>query len=273
MTSDFSYAACEDAGVKTKSSKKIEKGLKRLLIIALIILIAQIIWLFGISSFIPFSVIEVHGFESLSRAEIIKIAGLNEKSSFVSVNIKEIQDKLSGYVLIESAKITKRFPDKLSIFLVPRQEAAAALTNTLSGQRLIYVDKKGVFFKITDFESVSYKVPVISGIDNPQLGMRLPSGLLPLIESISVIAEKSPDLLAAISEIRVERKAWDGFELILYPVHSPIRVRIENNLTEDVIRYMLLMLNVFESESQKPQEIDFRSGMGSYKLKEQYDGR
>jgi len=273
MTSDFSYAAYEDAGVKTKSSKKIEKGLKRLLIIAVIVLIAQIIWLFGISPFIPFSTIEIHGFENLSRAEIIKIAGINENSSFVSTNVKETQEKLMNYILIESARVEKSFPDKLLISLSPREEVAVALTNIGPRQQMIYLDSKGVFFKITDSASVSEKLPVISGIEDPQLGMRLPAGLVPLVESISVIAGKSPELLAAISEIRVERKAWDGFELVLYPVHSSIRVRIENNLTEDVIRYMLLMLNVFESDSQKPQEIDFRSGMGSYKIKEQYDGR
>jgi len=46
-------------------------------------------------------------------------------------------------------------------------------------------------------------------------------------------------------------------------------VRVENNLTEHTLRYMLLMLNVFETDVNKPQEIDFRSGMGSYKIKEQ----
>ena len=270
MTSDYSYAVCEDAGIKTKPSKKIEKSLKRLLVIALIVLIAQIIWLFGVSPFIPFSTIEVNGFEDLSRAEIIRIAGINENSSFISTNVKETQEKLSNYVLIESARVTKRFPDRLSIFLVPREATAVALTNTGSRQQMICVDRNGVFFKITDSASVTGALPILSGIENPQPGMRLPAGLVPLVESISVIAAKSPELLAAISEINIERKAWDGFELILYPVHSSVRVRIENNLTEDVIRYMLLMLNVFESDSEKPQEIDFRSGMGSYKIKEQY---
>jgi len=54
--------------------------------------------------------------------------------------------------------------------------------------------------------------------------------------------------------------------LVLYPVHSTIRVRLENNLTEDVLRYMLLVLSVFENSSPKPEEIDFRSGMGSYRV-------
>jgi len=56
---------------------------------------------------------------------------------------------------------------------------------------------------------------------------------------------------------------------VLYPVHSLIRVRLENTLTEEGLRYMLLMLDVFKDSLEKPAEIDLRSGMGSYKVKEQ----
>ena len=111
--------------------------------------------------------------------------------------------------------------------------------------------------------------PILSGFENPQLNMRLPSALVPLCENLSKIASSSPELIAAISEIRIERKAFEGFDLVLFPVHSSIKVRLDNNLSEDALRYMLLMLNVFENSSPKPEEIDFRSGMGSYRVKEQ----
>jgi cell division protein FtsQ len=134
----------------------------------------------------------------------------------------------------------------------------------------LFVDRQGVFFKYGDALSLENAgFPVISGIENPAITMRLPSGLVSLVENLSEISSSSPELLAAISEIRIERKAWEGYDLVLFPVHSPIRVRLENNLSEDVLRYMLLVLNVFESSSPKPEEIDFRSGMGSYKVKEQ----
>ena len=268
MTSDFSYAAYENIGMKTKSSKKIEKGLKRLLVLAGIIFTAELIWLFVVSPFIPFSTVEVQGFTELGRAEILKLAGIGETSSFMSTNVREVQQRLSDIVLVESAKVMKRFPDKLSIFLSPRQAAAVTLVYAGSRQKMLYVDRHGVFFKMGDAGETA-GLPVLSGIEDPRLNTRLPAGLMPLVESLSVLAAGSPELLAAISEIRVERKAWDGFDLVLYPVHSSIRVRVENNLNEDVLRFMLLLLNVFESGSLKPEEIDFRSGMGSYKIKEQ----
>jgi len=269
MTANFTYAASEKTSMKTNSPKKIENGLKRLLVFAGIVFAMELIWLFGVSPFIPFSVVEVQDFKDLGRAEILKMSGIGETSSFMSTNVKEVQERLSACVLVESARVIKRFPDKLSIFLVPRQAAAAALTAVGSKQKMLYVDRYGVFFKTGEAGEEAGSLPILSGLENPQLNMRLPAGLKPLVESISVIASSSPELLAAISEIRIEQKAFDGYDLVLYPVHSPIKVRIENNLTEEVLKFTLLMLNVFESGSQKPEEIDFRSGMGTYKIKEQ----
>jgi len=269
MTANFSYSSSVKPGTKAKSSIKIEKGLKRLLIIAGIIFTAELVWLFGISPFIPFSMIEVNTFTDLSRADILKTAAIDETSSFMSTSVKDIQKKLSGLILVESVKVTKRFPDKLTISLIPRKAAAVTLASVNGKQTPLFIDRQGVFFKTGDsFTGDTSGLPILSGLDNPQVFMQLPASLVPLTEKISVIAAKSPELLSAISEIRIEQKSWEGYDLVLYPVHSSIKVRIENNLTEEILRYMLLMLNVFGPGSDKPQEIDFRSGIGSYKIKE-----
>ena len=264
-----------------KSSGKIEKGLKRLLIIAAVIFTAQLIWLFGISPFIPFSTVEVNGFDGINRTEILALAGIDETSSFISTSSKLVQERVASHILVESAVVIKRFPDRISIYLEKRKAAAVALTTINSRQVPIFLDRNGVFFKTGQAEPDNFLLPVLSGIDNPQLNMRLPSSLIPLAENLGQIAKSSPELLSAISEIRIEPKTWDGFDLVLFPVHSSIRVRIENNLTEDTLRYMLLMLSVFDNDVrsgagrngsaanlQKPQEIDFRSGMGSYRIGE-----
>jgi cell division protein FtsQ len=264
MSSDYIYAT----GVITpekKSAGRIEKGLKKLLIIAAIIFIAQIIWLFGVSPFIPFTTIQVHGIDGINRGEILHLAGINETSSFISTNTGLVRERLSAHLLVESSVVIKRFPDKLSIFIVQREPVAMALTAVNSRLVPVFVDRNGVFFRMGT-SADNYDLPIISGIENLRLNMRLPAALVSLTENIRQISVSSPELLSAISEIRIERKVWDGYELVLFPVHSSIRVRVENNLTEDTLRYMLLMLNVFESTSQRPQEIDFRSGMGSYRI-------
>jgi cell division protein FtsQ len=267
MSSEFYYAASEDFAEKKKIAGKIEKGLKRLLIIVAVIISAQLIWLFGVSAFMPFSSIDVHGFSGLQRADILAIAGINDHSSFFSTNVNTIQERLLSNILVESAIVIKRFPDSLSIFLNPREAAAITLTSINSKQVPMYIDRHGVFYKIGDPASLAYlDLPVISGFQNPQLNMRLPITLVSFMENLKIMSTASPELLSAISEIRIEPKTLGGYELVLFPVHSSIRVRIENNLNEQTLRYVLLMLNVFENDINKPHEIDFRSGMGSYRI-------
>lgn len=277
MYTEYSYAANETAGEKVKSANGISKGLKRLLIITGIIFAAELIWLFGITPFVPFSTIEVYDFSGFERNEILAITGINDTASFFSTNVNEVKEKLQSHILVESALVTKRFPDKISIFLNPRQPVAIALTSIDSKQFPVYIDRNGVFYK-AETQNPNWgqnNYPVISGLENPQVNMRLPAALVPLTESLSHIASSSPELISAISEIRIEPKPWEGYDLVLYPVHSSIKVRVENSLTEEVLRYMLLVLNVFESsnEEAKPAEIDFRSavtrGLGSYIIKEQ----
>jgi hypothetical protein len=265
---DFSYAASGFIPEKAKSSKKAEKGLKRLLILAAFILAAEMIWLFAVSPCIPFSTVEIHGFSGFDRADILACAGINENSSFVSTNVKDAQTRLAAHNLVESARVAKRYPDRLSIFLEGRRPAAVSLAYYGGAQKILYIDRHGVIFKTGNEKPVDV-LPVVSGLEFNalSLGTPLPTALTPLFESISQIAANAPELLLTVSEIRVERKAWDRFDAVVYPAHSPIRARYENKLTEDNLRNMLLALDVFKSRFPKPKEVDFRSGVSSYKTK------
>jgi cell division protein FtsQ len=265
MTGNYSFTA--------GGEKKMERGLRRVLIFGGVVLAAELIWLFIISPCIPFSTVEVHEIPDFTRAEILAYGGIEENSSFISTNVREVQKRLAAHNLVESANVTKRFPDRLSIFLVPRQAVVVSLAEVGSKQLPLHIDRYGVIFKIGEAAqdaSPENGLPVLSGLefDQVEVNMRLPEALTGLLENVSRIAEESPELLAAISEIRVEQRAWEVLELILYPVHSSVSVRVDNNLTGDVIRYMILMLDIFESHSPKPKEIDFRLGMGSYSIKE-----
>ena len=278
MSGDFSCdyfnAAQDRTADRPASSGKIEKGLKRLLIIAGIILAAEFIWLFGVSPCIPFTTVEIHGFDGFEGADVLRRANIMPGASYVSVNAKDAQKRLASHHLVESARVIKRFPDRLTVFLEPRRAVALSLANINGRQQPLYFDRHGVVFQIGGNVEAASNLPVLSGlvIETPVLGMQLPPAFLPLLESFLKIACDSPELLAALSEIRINRKAYDDFDLLLYPVHSPIRIRLENNLSEDTLRYMMLMLDVFESRFPKPREIDFRSGMGSYTIKEASSG-
>ncbi|MDR1576257.1 MAG: FtsQ-type POTRA domain-containing protein [Treponema sp.] len=271
MSGDFIYAA-EEFPLKNAASGKIEKGLKRLLIVAGIILGAELVWLFVISPCIPLSTVEVRGFAGFDGAAVLGLAGIREGASFVSVNAKETEKVLAAHYLVESARVIKRFPDRLSVFLEPRKAVALSLAKVQGRLLPVYYDRHGVVFRIGGGETEN--LPLVSGLvlENPVLGMKLPAAFGPLLVEIARIGENAPELLEAVSEIRINRKAFNGFDLVLYPVHYPIQVRLGDNFNEETLRYVMLMLDVLKSGNSFPGEIDFRSGIGSYKVKEARSG-
>jgi cell division protein FtsQ len=274
MPGDFAFSSFNRESIpKTRAGLKIEKGLKRLLIIAAIVLGAEFIWLFGISPCIPFSTIEINSFAGFDNAKVLECAGISGKTSFVSVNVNEAQKLLNAHYLVESARVSRRFPDRLSISLMPRKAVALSVAVINGRQVPLYFDKHGVVFKFTDMSDQNV-LPVISGLifSEPGLGMRLPSLLVPFLHELAVINENSPVLLQAFSEIRISRKPFDGFDLVLYPVHLPVRVILGSSIDEETLRYVLVMLNVIKTQSAIPEEIDFRSIMSPYLVKEVHSG-
>ncbi|MCL1994231.1 MAG: FtsQ-type POTRA domain-containing protein [Spirochaetes bacterium] len=259
-----------DAGGDSRpaASGKIEKGLKRILLIAAVALAAHLLWFFVITPLIPFSRLEVRGFDGFEGATVLAVAGIGENASFFSLNVAQAEARLAAYPLVESARVIKHFPNRLSIFLEPRRAVAVSLAEAGGRPTPVFIDRHGVVMRTGAAPAGSFTVPVLSGIvfHNPQAGMEMPRAFLPLLEDISRILDNSPELLAAISEIRLNRTAGDDFDLILFPVHSSIRVRVERQLSESTLRYVLLMLDVFETRFPRPQEIDFRSGVGTYRL-------
>jgi cell division protein FtsQ len=268
MSGDFIYS--EDAlPAKPAASRRVEKGLKRLIIIAALILGAEGVWLFVVSPCMPFSTLEVNGFPGLDRDSALALAGIGVNASWLTVNAAAAERALEGHYLVESARVIKRFPDRLRIYLEPRRAAALSLASVSGRLQPVYFDRNGVIFQIGAGAAVSAGLPVISGLvfEQPALGMRLPAVFHSLLADLEKIESASPELMGAVSEIRINRKPFDGFDLILYPLHSPVKVRLENNLTEDTLRYVMLMLDVFGS-NDLPGEIDFRSGVASYTVKE-----
>jgi cell division protein FtsQ len=90
---------------------------------------------------------------------------------------------------------------------------------------------------------------------------------IPFFRELEKMSSSSPELLGAISEIGINRKPFDGFDLVLYPMHNKVRVRV-NELNEDMLRYTLLMVDVLASNENGINSFDFRSGIASYVPKE-----
>jgi cell division protein FtsQ len=269
--------ADENIPSKTKPGSVMDKRLKRIGLIIAAFLSAELIWLFGITPLIPLSVVDVSGIPGIDRAAVLAQAGISSRSSYATVNPEDVRKALEDFYLVESAQVIKQYPDTVQILLEPRKIAAMSLTKINGRAYPVYFDRHGVIVKIGNNDSIPtlpLSVPLISGLvfSDPVLGTRLPSMFNSFLSSLARINAVSPELLTVVSEIRINRKTFDGFDLILYPVHSPIKFRVEADLNEDTLRHMILMIDVLGSTDASVEEIDLRTGTASYMEKEAFSG-
>jgi cell division protein FtsQ len=281
MLGDFIYsadvgAASTEASASTEAVSyryaaphKFEKSVRRFLLLAVIFISGGLLWIFCISPCMVPAKIEVKSFQGLSRADVINIAGLGGNAAYFSIDAEEAERRLAGYYLVESARVVKRFPDRLSVFLEPRRAVAMVFANVNGKTQPVYFDRNGVAFKIGNAtgETPLSWLPIVSGVlddDRPlRPGMRVSAAYLPLFSRIGTISDEDPKIWQTISEIGIAKKEKDIYDLVLYPVHDSIKLRMRNDISKDSIYYALLMFDVCRQLGDDvPDEIDVRSGIG-----------
>jgi len=251
------------------------KKLKTILTFIVVVLGVEIIWLFGISPCMPFSVVTVYGIPEMDEAAVLALAGIGRHSSYMTVNEKAAEQALLSVPAIRSARVVKHFPNKAEIRLERRRAAAVVLMERGGELFPALIGGDGILINMGREGLANEKtLPVISGLmlDGVYPGMKLPRIYNSLLEQLETLADKNPELLAAISEIRINHKNYDGYDLTLFPAHRGVRVKLNDNINEETIRYMLLMLDVLSTKSESIREIDFRTGTASYFVKEAQSG-
>jgi cell division protein FtsQ len=276
MLGDFIYSAdVGDASYKYAAPQKFEKAVRRFLTLAVIFVSGGLLWIFAISPCMVPVKVEVKSFPGLTRADALDIAGIDGGAAYISINAAELEQRLSLYYLVESAKVVKRFPDRLSIFLEPRRAVAMVFARVNGRIQPVYFDRHGVAFKVGNGEGEAPPawLPIVSGVldgERPvKPGMRLSAAYLPLFSRIGAISDEDPKIWQAISEIGIARKDQDLYDLVLYPVQDSIRLRMRSDISKDSIYYALLMFDVCRQLGEDiPEEIDVRSGIGVVNAKE-----
>jgi len=251
------------------------KKLKYILTFIVVILGVEMIWLFGVSPCMPFSSVTVYGIPEMDEAAVLALAGIGRHSSYMTVNEKAAEQALLAMPAIRSARVVKHFPNKAEIRLERRRAAAVVLMERAGEVFPAVIGGDGILINMGREGLANEKtLPVISGLmlEGVYPGMRLPRIYNSLFGQLETLTEKAPELMAAISEIRINHKNYDGYDLTLFPAHRGVRVKLNDNINEETIRYMLLMLDVLSTKSENIREIDFRTGTASYYIKEAHSG-
>jgi cell division protein FtsQ len=186
----------------------------------------------------------------------------------MSVNEKRLEENLLSLPQVEKAAVSKRFPDTLNITLSPRSILAFSFIG--NGRSLpVLFDEHGVVFQIGKPQTGALpETPVISGLFNGDVKTGDTAGgeYKNFLANLKALKNSAEGLLDSISEIYVNRKPAGTFDLIVYPVYTKTRIRMAG-LNEDKLRYMLLLLDVFAEKNIDVEEIDFRTGTASYKIR------
>jgi cell division septal protein FtsQ len=283
MLGDFIYSGeVEDATYKydapadNDKAQKVEKAVKRFLALAAVFISIGRVWVFAVSPALVPVTIDVKSFQGLGKPDVLNLAGIRNGATYISINAQEAETLLSKHPMVESVKVIKRFPDRLSIFLEPRQAVAAVVARVNGRLQPVYIDRYGVAFRIGNGagEAPPSWLPVVSGVLDERLplslGMRLNAVYLPLFSRIAAISEGDSNIWQAVSEIGVAKKSNDLYDLVLYPVNGQIRLRMGSDISKENIYYALLMADVCKQlgGGRLPDEIDARSGLGVFKTKE-----
>ena len=73
-----------------------------------------------------------------------------------------------------------------------------------------------------------------------------------------------------ISEFKFIKKDGSRYEVLLYPEHYRVPVRIGDRLDERTLNYIMMVLDVVLKQGLTPEmkEIDFRSGDVAFRMRE-----
>ncbi|MFA6506830.1 MAG: FtsQ-type POTRA domain-containing protein [Treponemataceae bacterium] len=257
---------------KIDSPNRIERALKWSVLALAVVLVVEAVWFLIAVPCMPLRSVEIFGADGLSRSSLYLAAGLKEKTSFFSLDARSVKRGIESLAVVESVSVVRRFPDGVRINVVMRSQVAVALAVTSDARTLpVSIDRNGVVFKVgSGVAGSGASGPIISGLlfENPQPGIKLPLFLHSLVADLARLRAENPALLDALSEIRVVKKGYDAYELVLYPSYRAVRVRIGSQLNEDVLRYMMLLLDVLASKGIETDELDFRTGTAAYRTKE-----
>lgn len=251
---------------KKKSFKMI--FIKICLGIFICMLIAEVVFSVLIMPAVSSAVIDISGGENLSVHEIKKISGLTGTVKWLNINSSVISRRLVSFPLIASATVEKKFPDKVIIKITERKPVAIAFAQINGRTVPMEIDKDGVVFRIGS-SLIPQGLPIITGLtfENPAAGMKINKQLTGLFVQLDVLKRKQPLLLNEISEIKIAPIKYGGYDLIVYPVKARFPVITNKSLTEDTIRYMMLLIDVANDSvfSHEICEMDIRGPNVAYK--------
>lgn len=204
----------------------------------------------------------------VSDQELLRMARIRGDELFFSLDPSVVAGSLEEYAPIESASVTKSFPDTLEISILRRRAVAALLG---SGEGLLHVDATGVVFAPLRLP-VSSDLPVISGIpETVGPGQQLPEYVETVLSSVQELKMQRPELYRMISEYEIVDHGSMLYDVVLYPIPFRTPVRVATSFTAEECGYIFMVLDTFRQRGmlEEIDELDFRSRNVVFSMREE----
>lgn len=154
-----------------------------------VVVIALAVWLLYFSSWFAVHHVTVSGEQSMSASEIEAAAKVQFDTPLIDANLDQIRQRVQAVPGVESASVSRSWPQTISITIVER--VPVAVVSALGGFRNI--DATGVMFGRMGRRPAGLPLIQLSGsVDNSalrgvaQVAASLPSSILRQVTSISV---------------------------------------------------------------------------------------
>jgi len=175
--------------------------------------------LIGSTTFFRLKNIEVSSAKRLTQEEILALTGVEAGQDLARMNLKRMGEQLAQNPWVETVRIHRFFPDRLSISITEREPLAIVNMGFI-----YYLDKKGTVFKVLN-QGDKLDYPVVTGFSEEEMNSN-PAGskeaLKSTCELLGILREKGAFILADVSEIHYDKGY--GFTLFTNSGALPVKV-------------------------------------------------
>lgn len=180
-------------------------------------------------------------------------------TTWIKFDVENASKTIKANPSVASVMVEKKFPNKVFYEIKERLPVAITFVQNGNTSSPIQIDENGYLFPVNSLHSYD-NLPIISGIPVEYIadGMAVPSEYRPLLNQISKISTTNSSYFACLSEICVVPKSSGGYELVLIPAQSKIRVFMDRSLNIDSLKYMMVVLDVIQQLGQTVSEVDLR---------------
>jgi cell division protein FtsQ len=171
----------------------------------------------GQMDFFQVAAIEIQGCDRLSKAEVLELSGVDVHSNLMAIDGESLKRRLKLHDWIESADVTKQWPDRL--VMTVKERIPVSMVNL--GGELHYIDRNAdIFAPVKADDNLGY--PVISGLSRGEWAEERASSLREALLFVKYVKRNNPNLPPQnISELRVSED-----DIVLFLMDRPFPIRL-----------------------------------------------